>query len=288
MDAAHNNKQAFSPLVTVVTVVFNDVRHLEQTMLSVLDQTYAKNIEYIVIDGGSTDGTVDVIKKYAHRLAYWVSEKDKGIADAMNKGVARATGEWLNCINSGDYFMSLTVFEEIFSKPHTADHLYGSFIGNFNGRSVVCVAAASATEKAWQGMQLCHSTLFSRLRFLQQHPFSKECKVSADTEYVAWCVANHCTFERLDQVIFRVGTLGNSAEHWLRGRLENWKIARTYFPAIRTDIFHAKGIVKESLFRIVKTTTSWIGLYQLVRYVYRKKLRDRITLLPPNCLPFKE
>ena len=78
--------------ISVVTVCYNSVDAIEETMLSVLNQTYP-NIEYIIIDGGSTDGTVDIIKKYADRLDYWISEPDKGIYDAMNKGIAVATGD---------------------------------------------------------------------------------------------------------------------------------------------------------------------------------------------------
>lgn len=87
--------------ISVVTVCYNAVDTLEETMLSVLNQTYP-NIEYIVIDGGSTDGTVDIIKKYADRLAYWISEPDKGIYDAMNKGIAAATGDYIINMNVGD------------------------------------------------------------------------------------------------------------------------------------------------------------------------------------------
>ena len=76
----HNNKKK-EPLVTIITPVYNGVKYLEQTIQSVLSQSY-QNIEYIVIDGGSTDGTVDIIKKYEKFISYWVSEKDKGISDA--------------------------------------------------------------------------------------------------------------------------------------------------------------------------------------------------------------
>lgn len=89
--------------ISVVTVCYNAVDCIEETMLSVLDQTYP-NIEYIVIDGGSSDGTADIIRKYADRLAYWVSEPDKGIYDAMNKGIVAATGDYINFMNAGDRF----------------------------------------------------------------------------------------------------------------------------------------------------------------------------------------
>lgn len=111
--------------ISVITVCYNVVATIENTMLSVLDQTYP-DVEYIIIDGGSTDGTVDIIKKYSDRLAYWVSEPDKGIYDAMNKGIHVATGTWINFMNAGDSFATIDIIEKIFGHNHNdADIIYG-------------------------------------------------------------------------------------------------------------------------------------------------------------------
>ena len=98
------------PLISVVTVVRNNAGNLEETISSVLGQSY-ENIEYIVIDGGSDDGTLDIIKKYDNQIDYWISEPDKGISEALNKGLSCQTGEWVNFLSSGDCFVDRYVIE---------------------------------------------------------------------------------------------------------------------------------------------------------------------------------
>ena len=120
------------PTFSIITITYNAVRLVEQTLLNVLSQSYP-NIEYIVIDGGSTDGTVDIIRRYESGLAYWVSEPDKGIYDAMNKGLQKATGDYVWFINAGDTLCSSDTVQSIVSKLQKRkvlpDIIYGeSFI----------------------------------------------------------------------------------------------------------------------------------------------------------------
>jgi hypothetical protein len=126
------------PLVSIVTPSFNQAQYLEQTIRSVLDQNYPR-IEYFIIDGGSTDGSVEIIKKYESKLAGWVSEKDQGQADAISKGFARCTGEIVAWINSDDYYLPNAIrsaAEALINNP-AAGLVYGGTIAvDETGRTI--------------------------------------------------------------------------------------------------------------------------------------------------------
>lgn len=171
------------PLITVVTVCYNAVDELEKTMLSVLNQTY-DNIEYIVIDGGSTDGTVDILKKYADRLAYWKSESDKGIFNAMNKGILKSTGDWICFINSGDFYYSNNVFDSIFNKPEykNADVIYGEMLLDYSfGLFHVKPASLSSFNLCFP---FSHPACFVKLSLMKQFLFNdSKYKLAADYDF---------------------------------------------------------------------------------------------------------
>ena len=120
--------------ISVITVVYNDVEHIQETLESFFSQTWEKK-EYIVIDGGSTDGTVEIIKKFLDKIDYFCSEKDNGIYDAMNKGIEHCTGTWINILNSGDVYVSPNSLKDainIENLLHT-DVIYGNSIEVRNG-----------------------------------------------------------------------------------------------------------------------------------------------------------
>lgn len=115
--------------VSIITVSLNSANTIEECIISVVNQSY-KNIEYIIIDGGSTDGTLDIIKKYANKMSFWISKKDYGIYDAMNKGINLTTGEIVGIINSDDIFADSFVIENIveFITKKNVDTCYGNLI----------------------------------------------------------------------------------------------------------------------------------------------------------------
>lgn len=114
-----NNK----PLISIITVVYNGEKYLEETIQSVMNQTY-DNVEYIIIDGGSSDGTLDIIKKYEDKIDYWVSERDGGISDAFNKGVKVSKGDYVNFQGDGDGFYAPNTLEKVFESIDQKEDIF--------------------------------------------------------------------------------------------------------------------------------------------------------------------
>jgi glycosyltransferase involved in cell wall biosynthesis len=196
------------PLITVVTVVFNAVDALEETILSVLGQTYPR-LEYIVIDGGSTDGSLDVIRQYEQRISFWSSDKDRGIYDAMNQGLAKVNGDWVNFMNAGDMFYSSQTVADIFTaNPRGATIIYGGVEILYPDLRRIELPGSPA--RLWQGMQFSHQAAFIDTKYHQAHPYNITNSIAADLEFFYQAYQEQVSFVATDKVIAKVITGGVS------------------------------------------------------------------------------
>ena len=168
--------------ITVVTVCYNAVKDIEKTILSVINQTYP-NIEYIIIDGGSKDGTMDVVNRYKDKIDVIVSEPDKGIYDAMNKGIDRATGEWINFMNVGDCFVDNCVVTNMFQGgvKDSCGVLYGNS-REYRGDTLYSVMPTPFFEqkKKHTSKGICHQSMFIRTALAQKYRYNVNFRIAAD------------------------------------------------------------------------------------------------------------
>lgn len=176
------------PLVSIITVVFNGEKHLEQTIQSVVNQTY-DNIEYIIIDGGSTDGTLDIIRKYKDKIAYWISEKDEGISDALNKGIKLSSGEMIGIIHSDDYYAGKNVVGNVvneFNKHQNIKAIYGILdsVDPKTGKLELRCGKDCSPKVIRKRMYIPHPTLFCKKEVYENIGyFRKDLKYTMDYEW---------------------------------------------------------------------------------------------------------
>jgi glycosyltransferase involved in cell wall biosynthesis len=197
-------------LITIVTVTYNAEDLLEATILSIINQSY-KNIEYIIIDGASTDKTIEIIKKYEDSISYWISEPDEGIYYAMNKAIKKASGKWINFMNAGDTFFDLDTVEYVMNhRSSYAELIYGNFQ----------IKESGVVRKAWDKSQwhffmpFCHQTLFTRTTIMKEELFDTSFKLAADHNFIIKMYVEQKIFDYIDKtlVIFTLGGFAESNE----------------------------------------------------------------------------
>lgn len=158
--------------VSVITVVYNAVDKIESTVQSVLGQDYG-NLEYIVVDGGSTDGTPDILNRYRDKIDVLISERDDGIYDALNKGILKATGEWIGIMNAGDVFADCNVLSKVFGGGEdydSVDVVYGDAVSVDGNVEVFCKASESVADLE-KGPCYRHGASFVRRDVHRRHLF---------------------------------------------------------------------------------------------------------------------
>lgn len=202
------------PLVSIITIVLNGEEHLRKTIESVLHQTYAP-IEYIVIDGGSTDKTISLISHYDEEIDYWVSEPDNGISDAFNKGILAAAGRFIGLINAGDWYEPETVqrvVEAFLAKPETGVVCGALQFWDGLNREYIC---QSVPRLLARDMTITHPTCFVRADLYRRFGLYEEnYKFAMDYELLLRFKVHGVRFAALAAVLANMQHAGVSEAHW--------------------------------------------------------------------------
>lgn len=234
--------------ISIVTVVYNGVESLERTILSVINQTYY-NIEYIIIDGGSTDGTQDVIKKYEEKISYWVSERDKGIYDAMNKGIMAATGAYILFMNCGDKIYNFNTLENLFSYDTDQDVIYGDTYLDTDGEK--SFSKSKSIDKIKYGMPFCHQSVFVKLGIIKKRNFSLKYSLASDYDFFMFLYSEGIfSFKKTDELISIYDNCGASMS--LKTIKEKFLISKEYYPFSSSSGYHYCQLIYYTLTSFLK------------------------------------
>jgi glycosyltransferase involved in cell wall biosynthesis len=220
-----------SPHISIVTINFNNIQELKKTFSSVISQTY-QDLEYIVIDGGSQDGTVNFLEENSKVFKYWVSERDRGIYDAMNKGVKAAKGEWIVFMNAGDLFASEKTIEQIAPYLDRAnDVVYGGFESITDDEYGYRTAQRQPANLSiiWHQIPTCHQSIFVRRELQAEYPFDTSLSWCADHDFLARLYQLNCKFKEVPIIVSKFDTSGGKVRDLLTYTRERWSIYRKYF-----------------------------------------------------------
>lgn len=166
--------------LSIITINYNNKKGLQRTINSILSQTY-RDFEWIVIDGGSNDGSIDLIREYENHFSYWCSEPDKGVYNAQNKGIALAKGEYLNFMNSGDEFYEKETLEKVFRTNIDSDIIYGDWMHVFpNNKTLIQEAPKEMSLMYIFTDNICHQAMFIKSYILKEKGFDENLKIFSD------------------------------------------------------------------------------------------------------------
>ncbi|MBP5449032.1 MAG: glycosyltransferase [Spirochaetales bacterium] len=176
-DTFTNSNTMSSPLFSVITITYNAAAAVEPTLRSVANQTFS-DYEYIIIDGGSTDGTADLIRQYEDKITFWSSERDGGIYDAMNKGIRASRGEWLIFMNAGDTFYNESTLQNVADILKGSDEVVYGTAYTTDGR-LYCDMKITP-YKMVKGEMICHQSIFARRKTFDNNMFDTNYRIISD------------------------------------------------------------------------------------------------------------
>lgn len=215
---------------SIITINYNNKEGLRRTIESVVSQT-CRDYEYIIIDGGSTDGSADVIAEYADRITYWVSEKDDGIYNAMNKGIRQAHGQYVNFMNSGDAFYDDSVLERIGKKLHDEDIMVGEVYDSQSHAQLSLPPEGDVSMYHLYSCAIPHQGAFVRLNLQQKYPFDEHLRIASDWAFfLRTIIFDHCSIKFVSEPVALYDTTGVSSVNSILMRKEKEEILRLMLP----------------------------------------------------------
>lgn len=230
----------FNPRLSVITIVYNNVRDIERTILSVVNQTYT-NIEYVIVDGLSNDGTLQVIDKYKSKIAKFISEKDEGIYDAMNKGLALATGDYVIFMNSGDEFYDHETVAAVFASADDADIYYGETeMIDDDGNSLGQRRHKAPAKFTWRGfkygMSISHQAMYIRRSLAES--YDRRYQLSADIDWIIRAAKKAKKIVNVNRYVAKYLVGGMSKKKHRQSLMERFDIMKRSYGLIPTVFNH--------------------------------------------------
>lgn len=233
--------------ISIVTIVLNDKNNIERTIQSVLAQDI--EFEYVIIDGGSTDDTLDVIEKYKDKINILVSEPDTGIYNAMNKAIDLVNGEWVCFMNSGDMFFDSNVLKKILPNlDDNVDIVYGDQEVRYISKSKILKADKNIKD-IWKGMVFSHQSCFVKKDILKQYRFNESNRITADYELFNILYKANKRFKYIPMIVASVSTGGVSDIKRIDSIVSRWNIIDKNFGL---NIYYLKLIILEMIKSYIK------------------------------------
>ena len=231
--------------LSIITINYNNAIGLKKTIESLIEQSY-QEYEYIVIDGGSDDGSKEVIWESLRYVSSWCSEKDTGVYNAMNKGIMRATGEYLLFLNSGDYLYDSTVLEDVTSTLSGEDIIYGDLLYVENGvEREVCVYPTTLNLDYFFEHSLGHPATFIKRSLFQDSLYSEDLKIVSDWEFfLKKIVLEEVSYRHISRTITAFGMGGISSQIDACNE-ERERVLRKFFPSMLRDALKAAAHMKK-------------------------------------------
>ena len=254
------------PAFSIISVTFNSRDFLEDTIKSVLSQDEV-NLEYLIVDGGSTDGTVDVIKEYADKdcRIRWISEPDQGISDAFNKGIEHAKGEIIGILNSDDIYCpgTLRAVADAWRADPNCDVVHGDLVRFTDDQPLFRLKPADIDRCIWHEMPLNHpATFVTRRAYEQVGTFDKSLRLAMDYDLVLRLYLNQYRFCYLDRVLVKMRYGGESDARFWGARKEVFSVSvRHGYPVYRAFCWL---MIKTSM-NLCKNLLRALGLYGVLR-----------------------